>query len=117
MKDKSELIESMVWPQGYQWSYRTRLGNKGDFFEFSVIWNTRNESFEVTIKTLENEEIISGRKMVLEVDLLEHCFSRFKPNKCALIPMRSKSGLARITYDSMINDDVKLYHISQKIKD
>lgn len=117
MTEKRELIESLVWLEGFRWSYKVQFGISSDSYQFCVVWNTRNESFEVTIKTLEGEEILTGRKMVLNVDLLEHCYSSFKPIKCALIPIASKTGLLRITYDSMVSGDIRLFSITQEIKD
>jgi len=111
-----ETIEAISWFDTPHWNCKLQLGISGDSYQLSVAWNTRNESFEVTIKTMEGEEILTGRKMVLNVDLLEHCYSSLKPAKCALIPIAGNTGLSRITYDSMVSGDIRLFSITQEIK-
>ena len=111
-----ETIESIDWLEGYYWSSKVPLGTKGISYEFSAVWNTRNEAFEVTIKSLDGEDIISGRKMIMGVDLLESVFSPHKPD-CTLVPLSNNAEAERIIYDAMTSGEVRLYHLTKKVTD
>lgn len=109
---KAKICKSIQWLEGYHWSSQVPLGTCGIEYNFSALWNTRGDSFEITVKTLCGETIIHHRKMTLGVDLLEHCFSPLKPD-CALIPLHVKTENERITYEAMINSEIKLYHLTK----
>lgn len=108
-------IQFIDWLEGYRWACEVQLGTEDESYKFSVSWNSRDESYGVTIKTLTGETIISDRKMILGVDLLEHCFSEFKPD-CVLMPLGNNALTGHITYESMINNEVKLYHITKETR-
>lgn len=104
-------MEYIPWLDSSNWNCKIMLGSERQYYDFHVIWNSRDESFAVTISTMEGIVIIDGRKMVLEVDLLEHCFSEYKPSDCMLYPIANNELITHITYENMNDGEVKLYQI------
>lgn len=108
-----ETIKFLNWLEGYHWSSKVPFGTKGIGYEFTALWNTRSEAFEITIESLDGEVIVGGRKMTLGVNLFEHCYNPLKP-ECSLIPLTNNAALERITYEAMNSGEVKLYHLTKK---
>ena len=98
------------WYDSYHFSQKIILGTAGQYYEFHVDWNTRSESWAVSIVAPDHSIIVQNKKMVLQRDLLDCCYSPWKPN-CVLYPEADDINVERITKDNMLDNTVKLYHI------
>ena len=104
-----KTIEYITWHPSPHWTSNIILGNSGQRYLFKSDWNNRDQSWAVTI-SLNNEVLLQGIKLVLNVDLLRLCYNTNKPD-CVLYAATDNDDIQRIDYDNMISGDVKLYHI------
>lgn len=100
------------WSSSPYWSANLPLGQNGELYKFSASWNTRNKSWAVSISK-EGSILMKGVKLVLGVDLLTCCHSKFKP-ECILYPATENKNIHRVDFENMVSGDVKLYCINLK---
>lgn len=102
--------EYIDWQDAPRWSARVQLGSNGVFYKLLADWNSRQEFWSVSIFTLDDIAVIAGKKMVLKSDLLIYC-KLSELQDCYLAPFANSESIDKITYDNMINGEVKLYNI------
>lgn len=108
----SKQLQYINWFDSPHWSANVILGADSERYKFSANWNNRDESWAISI-TQDDNVILQGIKLVLGVDLLAYCHSKYKP-QCILIAATENINIDRIRFDHMANSDVKLYHIIDK---
>ena len=105
-------LEYITWFDNAHWASDIILGTDKVRYNFKADWNNRNSSWAITIK-LNNKVILQGVQLVLNVNLLAMCYCPTRPN-CILYAATDNHNIDRISYENMINGDVKLYHIIPK---
>lgn len=106
---KTKQLQYINWFDSPHWSANVILGADSKRYKFSTNWNNRDGSWAISIAQ-DSNVILQGIKLVLGVDLLACCHSKYKPN-CALLAATENINIERISFDHMVNADVKLYHI------
>ena len=109
---KNKEIAYIKWFDSYQFKSKTILGTKGVYYVFEADYNIRDESWYVTISTEDGVVLIQNKKLVPNIDLLEFCFNKLKPD-CYLIPIVENDNIIDIDYEKMIDETVKLVHITE----
>jgi hypothetical protein len=102
-------LYNIPWGNSPNWSANIALGSRGALYKFNANWNTRGDSWSITI-THDQGIVFQGIKLVLNVDLLKHCHDEFAPDGILYAATENKN-IDRISFDNMINSDVKLYHV------
>lgn len=110
---ENEKMFYIPWFDAYWFESKMTLGTKGVYYIFEATYNVRSESWHITISTEDGLVLIQNQKLVLNVDLLEFCFDKQSPD-CALIPLIDNDNINTISYENMINETVKLVHITAK---
>lgn len=105
------MVSSIQWQFYDNWNSIVKLGTQDIEYNFSAMYNYRSQGWYITISTLNDDVIISERLLLLEIDLLSTCNSIYRPD-CALIVYTDKY-LDRLDYNAMVNQDAKLYHITE----
>lgn len=103
-------IDYIDWIDSPHWTSKTELGSSGEYFQFTCNWNSRDQSWSVSIATLDDEILIHNRKLILQVNLLEYCYSYNRPD-CILMPLTNNPLINGIDKDHLTNGEVRLYHI------
>jgi len=106
----SKNIEYIDWINAPHWTSKLALGSRGEYFQFTCSWNNRDQSWSISIATLDEEILIQNRKLVLETNLFDYCYSYSRPD-CLLVPLTDDLLIDRIEKDHLNNKKVKLYHI------
>ena len=109
---KSKELTYLAWHDDPCWVANIILGSKNAYYQFLASWNNRSDSWHITIKQ-DDEVIIQGSKLVLEVNLLSMASSKKTPD-CLLIAASENNRIERINFENIINHEVKLYHILTK---
>lgn len=109
---KQKELTYIKWHNEPQWVANVTLGDKNSYYQFSANWNNRSDAWYITIKQ-DEDIIIQGVKLVLDVNLIAMASSRNTPS-CMLAPFADNNRIKRISFENMINEDVKLYHILTK---
>lgn len=99
----------LTWHNDAHWIANIILGPDNAYYQFLANWNNRDSSWHITIKQ-DEEIIIQGVKLVLDVNLLAMASHKKTPD-CLLVPASENSRIDRISFENMINHEVKLYHI------
>ena len=102
-------LEHINWFDTPNWASNIILGNDDMRYRFKAHWNNRNNSWMISI-SYDEEVIIQGAQLLLNVDLLQHSHHSLKPN-CMLIANTENDNIERINFENMVNGNVKLYHI------
>jgi hypothetical protein len=105
-------LNYIPWIDSSNWSANIVLGSKNVRYKFSANWNTRGDSWSITIAQGQTV-VLQGIKLVLNVDLLEYCHNEVKP-ECILYAHTENKNIDRITFDNMVSSDVKLYHVANR---
>lgn len=103
-------LSYIPWQNAYHFVQKVQLGTENKYYNFAADYNTRDDSWYVTLYTYEDDLIFSYRKMILNVDLLASCKSVLKP-ACKLIPLADSDFVKRINDDVMFESDVRLYYV------
>ena len=105
----TDTIEYINWFDTPNWSSSVLLGAEQNRYNIEANWNSRNSNWSISLR-FGDETLLEGVSLVLGVDLLEYSYSENTPT-CALYPHTENDNIERITYENMINGDVRLYHI------
>jgi len=106
----NKKLEHINWFESPNWATNIVLGTSNLHYRFKVAWNNRNNSWMISIN-YDEQVIIQGVQLMLNVDLLQHCHHPLKPD-CLLIAA-TNNNIERISFENMNNGNVKLYHISR----
>lgn len=109
---KIKELTYLSWHEDAQWVANIVLGKNNVYYQFAANWNNRSSSWHITIKQ-DEAVIIQGVKLVLGVNLLALASSKMAPD-CLLIPLAENRQIERISFENMINHEVKLYHVLTK---
>ena len=110
---KTKELEYITWFKSPHWSSNIILGDKGVYYRFEANWNNRNNCWSINI-SLDRHVLIHGVDLVLNVDPLALCYSKYRPD-CILFPTSENMNIKRISYNHMTSGEVKLYHILTSI--
>lgn len=106
------VVPYIQWHGFSSWESTVILGMNGDYYNFRANWNSRDNSWYISVYTLDDVAIIEGRKLIIRVNLLANTIKDNLP-KCILYADTDDPNVNSITYDNMVNGEVKLYHISR----
>ncbi len=104
-------LSYIQWFNSYCFESKVILGTKGVYYIFEADYNVRSESWQLTISTEDEVVLVQSRKLVVNVDVLEFCFNKLKPD-CYLVPIIDNDNITSVGYDNMVNGMVKLMHIT-----
>lgn len=103
-------LSYIPWFNSEKFAIKVNLGSENIYYNFEAEYNFRGSHWSVTITTENELVLIQNRKLVIGVDLFENCYAKEKPN-CFLFPLTEDNRITVITYDNMINENVKLFQI------
>lgn len=103
-------VSYIEWQSSYHFVQKVQLGAEERYYNLAADYNTRDDSWYVSIYTYEDELILSYKKLVLNVDILKLCYHSKKPT-CQLIALADSDFVQRITEEAMMIEDVRLYHV------
>lgn len=103
-------LSYIPWQNAYHFTQKIQLGSDGLFYNFAADYNTADGNWYITIYTYDNTLIISYKKLVLQEDLFDYCYSDLKPN-CKLIALSDSEFVTSINDEVMFAGDVRLYHV------
>ena len=106
-------LEHIEWFESPSWTSNIVLGAGALRYSFQANWNNRNNSWMISLK-YDAEIIIQGMQLVLNVDLLANAHNVLKP-ECMLVAATNNIDIERISFDNMVNGNVKLYHILEGV--
>jgi hypothetical protein len=83
------------------WQEIVTLDNK--LYILTALWNGRSDSWVVSLSTFEGEEIISGRRLDVGVNILNNVYNTNKPNGYIVVTPND-SDITTVTRDNMGRD-------------
>lgn len=103
-------LSYIPWFDSDKFRLKVILGTEDIYYNLEAEYNFRGSHWSVTITTETELVLIQNRKLVIEVDLFENCYSKLKPS-CFLVPLTDDNRITAITRDNMINGNVKLFQV------
>lgn len=93
--------------------YTQDIKIEGIYYRFLFVWNTRSETWSLTISNVDEEVIISGIVLVINYDLL-HGFHHLDLPKGGLFVIDSTGNTSKIAYDDFSgNRRLKLIYMTE----
>jgi len=91
---------------------RLEISLSGTNYIIEIIWNFVDKAFGVNVFTSADEQIISGKRLVIGVGIFDNCESNLAPDDVDLIPLpltetAQKTG---INYENF-QEDIKIYKV------
>ena len=99
-------MQIIKWFETPNWQQNVLLG--GVPFNINAYYNVRDESWYINIFTNENEAIILGKKLIINIDILACVFSPLQPR--GLLFVLPITDVETITRDNM-GVDVELIFV------
>jgi len=90
------------------WQETITLANK--LYILTALWNGRSDSWAVSLSTLEGEEIVSGRRLDIGVNVLNNVYNKNKPDGYMVVTPND-SDITIVTRDNM-GSEVNLIFVS-----
>ena len=93
-------MQVIKWFQDASWEQKILLDNS--LYILQATWNTRDESWNVSLYTNENVPLFEGKRLNINVDLLAQVTDINKPNGYLMVvPIAKEKGVEIITRDNM----------------
>ena len=93
-------MQVINWFQDASWEQRLLLGSS--LYVLQASWNTRDESWNVSLYTNENVPLLEGKRVNINIDLLAQVSNINKPDGLLMVvPIAKEKGVEVITRDNM----------------
>lgn len=103
-------ITTIEWSNNANFKFDVNLGTANRLYTLESQYNVRDDGCYITlIDDFTNDIIVKNLKLILNINILRLANSLYKPD-AIIFPFSKK--VEKITYDAMINGDVKLTQIT-----
>ena len=93
-------------------AFEYRIVLDGIAYNFSFIWNTRGEYWNMGIRDDQNVNLVDSIKIVLDTELIEQFVDRGLPSG-RIYAFDTSGNKSNIAYEDMTNGRVSLYYVEE----